>query len=179
MHYAPRHYYGLGATQVELREQARQLYAQGQAAHAAGRYQDALEAFQAAYRTYTRPEVLVAIAESLEKLGRTSEAIEKLRDYLRRDPSGPLAENARARLDRLLPPETPVAPSVPPSVREGAPAAPPPGGAPPMPEAYARGSTVGIWVATGVGIAALVGLGFWLSRPKKPKANRRRRRRRR
>lgn len=175
----PRGYYGLGATQEELRTQARELYSRGQTAFGAQRYLDALEAFQAAYRTYTEPVVIVAIAVTLERIGRIAEARQKYSDYLRRDPIGPKAEQAREGLARTAPPEVPVAPTVPAGMRESPLPTASPGAPPAMPETYGgRGSVVGILVATGVGIAGLLGLGFWLSRPKKPKANRRRRRRR-
>jgi hypothetical protein len=42
---------------------------------------------------------------------------------------------------------------------------------------YAEQTNYGIWIATGVGVVGLIGLGFWLTRKKKaPKKNRRRRR---
>ena len=44
---------------------------------------------------------------------------------------------------------------------------------------YAERPPYGVWIATGVGVVGLVGLGWWLMRrKKKPKVNRRRRRRR-
>jgi len=165
---------GLGESTGLLRDRARTLYAEGQDAFDAGRYLDALDAFQAAYRTLSNPVVLVAMGSALERIGRVAEAREKWRDYLRRDPTGPAAALARERLAATAPPEVPVAPSVPREAKEGPPA---PAELPVPPEAYgsARGSTVGVWVVTGAGVVALAALGWWLSRPKKPKANRRRR----
>jgi tetratricopeptide (TPR) repeat protein len=62
------------------------------------------------------------------------------------------------------------------SARQVAQQAPPPTS---IPNPYsARRATYGVWIATGVGVLGILGLGYWLSRPKKPKANRRRRRRR-
>jgi tetratricopeptide (TPR) repeat protein len=169
---------GLGVTSTDLQTQARALYARGQAAYDAGRFQDALSAFESAYRTYTNPVVLVTIGQTLVRLGRLDEAAAKFREYLLRDPSGPQAETARARLAEIAPPEVPLSPSVPSSLKPGTTAAP--AELPSVAEAYdTRGSAIGVWVATGVGVVGLIGLGFWLSRSKKPTANRRRARRRR
>ena len=175
-------YYGVGAvpTTAQLEVRSRTLYEQGMVAYGAGRYLDALEAFEAAYQAMSRPELLSSMGVTLYRIGRIDEARAKWRAYLRRDPQGPRAADVRGLLEATAPPETPVAPSVPPDVKEPSRPLATMLTVPSAAQVYeTRGSTIGVWVATGVGMAVLVGLGVWLSRPKKPKANRRRNRRRR
>lgn len=157
---------GLGVA-ASLKERARMLYANGQAAFSAGRYGEALSAFQDAYRAIPNPVVLVAMATALERLGRFQEARQKYEDYLRLDPEGaerPRAMKAIAQIDKAL--EKPDAPPV------AAPALPP------EPYTADQGTTIGVWVVTGVGVVGLIGAAIWASRRRRVRPNRRRRRRR-
>src|SRR5262245_17847071 len=65
--------------------QARGLYEAGTAAYEAGRYRDALAAFDKAYRSVKLPTLLFNIAVCHEKLGEYREAVENLRAYLATD----------------------------------------------------------------------------------------------
>ena len=91
---------GLGLTADERRTRARELYAQGQAHFDAERYPQSLESFQAAYRTLANPVVIVAIARTLESLGRFEDARAKYQEYLWADPHGSAAGSAREGLER-------------------------------------------------------------------------------
>jgi tetratricopeptide (TPR) repeat protein len=61
---------------------ARELFQQGDAAYAKGRYEQALFAFQEAYDLSGRPQLLYNISNALERLGRYSEAIAALEKYV-------------------------------------------------------------------------------------------------
>ena len=60
---------------------ARALFVQGDAAYAEGRYETALTLFQEAYALSERPALLYNLANVLERLGRTQEAIDHLRRF--------------------------------------------------------------------------------------------------
>lgn len=162
---------GLGQSQSERRDLARQLYSQGQAAYDSENYSLALSKFEQAYQTFSLPPVLIAMAESHLRLGQLAQARERAQRYLYADPGGSHASRARQIIDaasgKLA---TPTAPDVPASVPEG-PAAP----LPSVDDAYAQRSSIAVWVVTGVGILGLIGAGYYLSRPKRQTANRRRR----
>jgi tetratricopeptide (TPR) repeat protein len=61
---------------------ARDLYKEGDAAYAEGRYDDALNAFQEAYDLSKRPLLLYNIGNALERLGRLGESADALEKYL-------------------------------------------------------------------------------------------------
>lgn len=164
--------YGLGLTAEQRRESARNSYSTAQRAFDGGRYEEALVAFQNAYNTISNPIVLVAIGATLLQLGRYEEARAKYQEYLWADPTGPAAQRARdgmaTALRRLQPTTAPEVPS------EAAEPAPPPIST--VTGEDTAGTSIGLLVMTGVGIAALAGFAWW--RTRKPKKNRRRRRRR-
>ncbi len=58
---------------------ARELYLQGDREYQAGRYEQAVAAFQEAYRLSGRPLLLFNLANAYERLGRYAEALEALR----------------------------------------------------------------------------------------------------
>lgn len=60
---------------------ARTLYDQGARAYSEGRYEVALTLLVESYRLTERPALLYNIANTLERLGRPAEAVEKLRQY--------------------------------------------------------------------------------------------------
>ncbi|MBK7585384.1 MAG: tetratricopeptide repeat protein [Myxococcales bacterium] len=61
---------------------ARELYKKGDAAYAEGRYEDALTAFQEAYRLSQRSPLLFNIGNALERLGKLADAADALEKYL-------------------------------------------------------------------------------------------------
>jgi len=61
---------------------ARELFQEGDAAYAEGRYEEAHQAFVEAYELSGRPQLLYNIANALERLGRYAEAVEALEKYL-------------------------------------------------------------------------------------------------
>ncbi len=73
-------------------ERARLLFDQGSQAYNEGRYETALTLLNESHRISGRPELLFNIANTLERLGRTAEAVEHLRRYL---PDAP-PENRRS-----------------------------------------------------------------------------------
>jgi len=166
------HGQGLGVAE-EVRTAARTAYASGQAAFEAGHYKEALTAFESAYHTIPNPVVLIAMAKSYERLGDTQRALLKYREYLWADERGPYAEEAQAAVRRLGAPAT----AAPVAIEAGARLLPS------APEEYEEGgaTTVGVWVATGLGLAA-IGLvaAIALRKPKRAPTtpNRRGRRRR-
>src|SRR5690606_34026814 len=82
---------------------ALQFYEQGDEAYAAGRYQEAADAFAQAYQLSPRPLLLYNLANAYERLERYTDAIQMLRAYLDSAPIGEHAElQARiANLERL------------------------------------------------------------------------------
>lgn len=67
---------------TDQRAQARVLYAQGQTEFAAHHYQEALDAFNAAFRQVPNPVVLLGVASAQEQLGQREEARLTLERYL-------------------------------------------------------------------------------------------------
>lgn len=160
---------GLGQAE-QVRERARALYAAGQESYRAGDYRRAVANFQQAYETLSLPPVLVALAMAHLSLGNLSEARRYAEEYLRRDPQGGQAQAARAILAKMTDAATATAArEVPKDVAPG------PMDLPSSASVYEERSTVGIWVVTGVGALALIGIGYYMMRPRKVAANRRRR----
>jgi tetratricopeptide (TPR) repeat protein len=99
---------------------ARKHYLAGKSAYEGARYDEALREFIEGYRLSPRPEFLLNIAQSCNKLGRRAEAMANYESFLAADPESPFAETARANLAALkreraaAPPATaaPVAPPV-------------------------------------------------------------------
>jgi tetratricopeptide (TPR) repeat protein len=96
---------------VQLNEDGSQLYA-------AGKYADALRAFQRAYSLVPEPNLLFNIAGCLERLGQRTQAVEYYRWFLgtaSTDPNG--RRRAIAALSRLEmePPKPPPPPAPPPA----------------------------------------------------------------
>jgi tetratricopeptide (TPR) repeat protein len=58
----------------------------GEAAYVAGRYEQALPAFEAAYARHKDPGTLFRIAETADKLGRRRRALAAYQEYLQREP---------------------------------------------------------------------------------------------
>lgn len=64
-------------------ERAREHYKAGQAAYAAGRFQEAAKEFAAGYMLLHKPAFLINIAQSYRKAGRNEKALEYYEEYLR------------------------------------------------------------------------------------------------
>lgn len=176
---AYRHLSGLGQT-TSARDQARALYESGHTKYNSGDYAGALADWQAAYRLVSLPTVLISIAQAFEKLNRKEDARTHYQRYLWADPNGAHAQRAQAGVARNSP---------------GAELSVPKGEQTPgqasisdkylIPEdalqaelVYAERTTKGVWIATGLGVAVLLGVGLVSMRKKRPvSANRRRRRR--
>jgi tetratricopeptide (TPR) repeat protein len=79
-------------------EEARALFEAGRTAYTAGRYEDALQHFQGAYRLSQRPALLFNIASSAERVRNDELAVESYRRYLELLPN---AEN-RALVERRI-----------------------------------------------------------------------------
>ena len=76
---------------------ARALYRQADLAYAEGRYELALGLFEQAYEASPRPLILVSIANTLERLNRIADAIERLQLFL---PEAP--EDMRGVIERRI-----------------------------------------------------------------------------
>lgn len=73
---------GSAAAQEDPSEdRARRLYEQGTLRYEQGAYEEALVAFELAYRESERPLLLYNMASTLERLGRWQEALDALREY--------------------------------------------------------------------------------------------------
>jgi hypothetical protein len=164
------------------REAARLLYDQATDAYNAGNFVAAERLFREAYDTMPNAAVLVSIARTEEEQGNAYEAYLLYQRYLSQEPSGSAASLAREGLARTQPSKTvsttaPVysdktaaSPTIPASAMQ------------PMTteEVFdndARGPSIAVWAVTGAGVLGLMGLGYWLTRPKKKMAANRRRRR--
>ena len=78
-------------------QKARELFRLGQGHYIAGRYEKAAVFFDEAYRLSNRPELLLALANTYERMNDYGKAIDHLRQYL----SSPKAKNVDAVRDRL------------------------------------------------------------------------------
>jgi tetratricopeptide (TPR) repeat protein len=73
----------------------------GAALYAAGRYEDALRAFERDFELSGRPALLYNIARCLEQLQHFEEAIESYRDFLAAAPDSPHRAQAESRIAGL------------------------------------------------------------------------------
>lgn len=169
---------GLGITATP-RETAGQLYSEGSAAYEAGNFILSERKYREAYATVPNAIVLVAIARSAEAQGQKHEAYLLYERYLSQEPSGTAASMAREGMERTRPPKQ-ISTTAPATSSKPLPAETPSPQLykpPPASEVYEDSKTpsIAIWVASGVGVLGLLGLGYFLTRPKKLRANRRRR----
>jgi tetratricopeptide (TPR) repeat protein len=91
---------------TEQRAHARELYGQGQAAYTAGHYQEALDAYQAAFREVQNPLVLLGVALAQEHLDQRAEARVTLERYLILRPDAPDRAAIETRIAALPAPTT-------------------------------------------------------------------------
>lgn len=83
-------------------QSARELFLEGQNAYELGRYEDAVEAWEAAYAAEARPALKWNLAQAYERLGRIDDAIASLEVYLAdAGDDAALAERAQHRLEAL------------------------------------------------------------------------------
>lgn len=83
------------------RTHARELYGQGQAAYAAEHYQQALDAYQAAFREVPNPLVLLGVALAQEHLGQRAQSRATLEQYLALRPDAPDRASVETRIAAL------------------------------------------------------------------------------
>lgn len=136
------------------RIQARDFYAAGQRAFDAGRYTEALQNLELAYRTIHHPSVAFSIAVTMAYLNRPADALMRFQQYLTTAPNGPMAAQARNWVEKLSAPMPVVTPAAPQPTRS----------LPLPPPNYYRADTMRIWLITGAAAVGLVGLGWWLMR---------------
>jgi len=158
-------------------EKARAHFRTGQAHFQAGRYDEAIVEYQAAYELARRPELLFNIGSAYRKKAEVTHAaadkraaVDYYRRYLGADPAAKAATDATAYINSLereleeeAPPPVPAPAPVP--VPEPAPAPPvtPPAPAPPSETDAGRGYRIAGLVAGGVGVAlAATGVVFSL-----------------
>jgi tetratricopeptide (TPR) repeat protein len=80
---------------------ARSLYNEGLAEFDLGRFREALDRFERAYRVRSAPALLFNIAQCHRKLGELEEAATTYRSFLARDPNHPEAQRARELLHQI------------------------------------------------------------------------------
>lgn len=86
---------------AEQRAHARQLYTEGQAHFTAHEYQQALDAFQGAFREVPNPVVLLGVASAQEQLGQREQARATLEQYLVLRPDAPDRASIEQRIAAL------------------------------------------------------------------------------
>lgn len=89
----------LPPSQDELAQEARTFFERGVAMYRRRRYDAALAAFTAAYGFARLPEVIYNLAVTAERLGRTQDAVDYLREYAR---SLPRESVERPMIDRRI-----------------------------------------------------------------------------
>jgi tetratricopeptide (TPR) repeat protein len=94
-----------------LTTEARVFYERGKKLFGKGRYEGALVAFSAAKRFAALPELTYDLAVTSERLGRTSDAVDYYRAYLREATGAPDRDAVQARIDALLTDRSPRPPS--------------------------------------------------------------------
>ncbi|MCU0672301.1 MAG: tetratricopeptide repeat protein [Myxococcota bacterium] len=113
--------------------EARALFEAGRTAFDAGRYEDALQHFQGAYRRSQRPQLLFNVGVAADRAGRVAEAIaayEKFLESVPEDAQRPWIETRLGEL-RALPPGG----AMPPAPNPFAETSPPRDATPPPPDA--------------------------------------------
>ncbi len=83
------------------KEESRNEYDKGALAYKAGRYQEALDAFEKAYELNPLPEFKYNMGASLEKLGRPYAAAERYSQYAKEKPSAADAQKVNSRAEKL------------------------------------------------------------------------------
>jgi tetratricopeptide (TPR) repeat protein len=81
-------------------QKARELFRMGENHYAAGRYEKAAVLYDEAFRLSGRPELLLALVNTYERMGDYAQAIEYLRQYLKH-PKAKNVSSLRERLRRL------------------------------------------------------------------------------
>lgn len=153
--------------------EAKAMFEAGRAAFDDGRYGDALDRWEIAFRLSGRPAIRYNLGLAHERLGQVDEAIAAFENYLKWDSKGARAEEVRAKLQDLRieqrsridggegakPVQAPPAGAQPTSVAEPqpGPAVEPEPGASAATEHSVDGGTAWVpWVVMGVGTAALL-----------------------
>lgn len=85
---------------VDTDQRARELYRQGDADYAAGRYEQAADNFRHAYELSKRPALLFNLGNTYERMGQYKQAAEYLRQYLD-SPAARDVVSVRERIKRL------------------------------------------------------------------------------
>lgn len=158
----------LGSTQVATADrlaEAKQHFVVGKAAHDAGRYDEAIKEYQAAYDLAPLPELLFNLGQVYRLKGDKRKALDHYAKYLVVAPKGPVAAEARqwqAQLEKEVAAEPePVPDPVEPTPVEPAPVEPAPAPVmPPGPEPRGSGGSrlkTGAYVASGIGVLAAIG----------------------
>ena len=83
------------------KEESRNEYDKGALAYKAGRYQEALDAFEKAYELNPLPEFKYNMGASLEKLGRPYAAAERYSQYAKEKPNAADAQKVNSRAEKL------------------------------------------------------------------------------
>jgi hypothetical protein len=81
--------------------QARELFQKGVQALAGGRSQDAVDAFEGAYKSSHSPSMLFYLGEAHRQAGNGSKALEEYQAYVEKLPAGPKRAEADARIGEL------------------------------------------------------------------------------
>jgi len=82
-------------------EQARALMEEGQAQFKLGKYREAMEKFEAAYKTHAAAAFLYNAAFAAEKAGETKLAIKRYNMYLAAEPDSHYGKQVRERINKL------------------------------------------------------------------------------
>jgi len=136
-----------------LNDRVERLSAEGTAAYSAGRYAEAAQKFQEAYRLYPDPTLLYNIARSHHGLGQLDQARSGYARFLREpDIDAGLKAKAEAKLKALQSLSTPAAAEAPPQPQSAPPQATTP---PDLPRS--QRSSLWVWVALGTGVALAAG----------------------
>jgi hypothetical protein len=90
-----------GAAVAPKLESIRRYMEKGQAAYAAGNYQEAAQVFEQGYREHPYSAFLFNAGVAYQKLSDHERALANFREYLRVDPSAPDAQKVRERIRQL------------------------------------------------------------------------------
>ena len=86
---------------LAMDEEARQHFQLGRTFYDSGRFQQAVEEFQAAYKLSGRPQLLYNVYVAERDAGQLQNAVDALRGYLEKVPDAPDRVNLKARLESL------------------------------------------------------------------------------